>query len=391
MTAQSSKCLIKNAIIIVIDTCKHESRVLRQIRSLTEHHVVEHVTIIAKWEPGLEENKALSPQHLLHRVRLRSLRLPRTMPWQLIKFLEWNWKLIRIGQKSQPGLIIAHSFGALLSGFLLKLMTGGCLLYDAHELETERNGIRTNLRKKAEKFLERNFLRWTDGVVVVGDAIADWYHVEYQIPRPAVIRNIPIASPKITTRTRLFHEKFKIPDPHLVFLYQGGFFKGRRIAQFLRIFSSMDRDRHLVLMGFGELQADIQAAANKYQNIHYYPGVSPDDLLRHTAAADIGLVGVENVCLSYYYSLPNKLFEYALARLPVIAPAYPEMRQLIEDNGLGWAVDDDDEAWRQAICAITPSKITLARARIEKSLANMDGVKEQQKLVRFCQELLDPA
>ena len=122
----------------------------------------------------------------------------------------------------------------------------------------------------------------------------------------------------VPKKTAILRSELGIPDGDLVFLYQGGLFRARRIEQLLRVFSRAAKDRHVVFMGYGELERMVRSAAATNYNIHFRPAVSPHEVLA-LAGADVGLVGVENVCLSYYYSLPNKFFEESLlAGVPVL-------------------------------------------------------------------------
>ena len=39
--------------------------------------------------------------------------------------------------------------------------------------------------------------------------------------------------------------------------------------------------------------------------------------------------------MNYHYALPNKLFDYIQARVPVVVADLPEMRKVVEDYGVG--------------------------------------------------------
>src|SRR5204862_484616 len=181
-----------------------------------------------------------------------------------------------------------------------------------HELETE-TANNCGLRRLLSRRLERSLIRSCDSVVCVSDSIADWYAREYAISRPAVVRNIPDTRFHQAGEAQNLRRRLHIPDGTLLFIYQGGLFRGRRVEQLIRVFESARQDRHLVFMGYGDLEELVKAAAARCGNIHFHPPVPPQEVLKHTAGADVGLIGVENVCLSYYYSLPNKLFEYLAA------------------------------------------------------------------------------
>lgn len=352
---------------IFLTTAKQESRFLREAASLLKAGLCSEVQLAAKWEPGLAENEELAPGVEVHRIRLKTLDFPKSFCWQLLKHAEWKARIVRHACKVRPNLLVAHSLAALPTAVACKRKTGAPLIYDAHELETERNGLR-GFRQKADRWIERRLIRECDGVAVVSDSIADWYARSYQIARPEVVRNIPAVQARHPAENSdVWRKRFSIPAGHFVFIYQGGLFKGRRIEQLLRVFAVAQPDRHIVFMGYGEMQAEVEAAAKKYANIHYAPAVKPDEVLQHTAGADVGLVGVANVCLSYYYSLPNKLFEFLLAGIPALMPNYPEMVQAVNGSGCGWTVGESDAEWLDAINRLDWSAVkegkTLAAAK----------------------------
>jgi glycosyltransferase involved in cell wall biosynthesis len=65
------------------------------------------------------------------------------------------------------------------------------------------------------------------------------------------------------------------------------------------------------------------------------PSVPVRELPEWTASADIGLCLVEALGESYRLSLPNKLFEYLAAGLPVIASDLPEIARVLQDSRAG--------------------------------------------------------
>ena len=67
-----------------------------------------------------------------------------------------------------------------------------------------------------------------------------------------------------------------------------------------------------------------------------------------TRGADLGLIPVPDLGLSYRYLLPNKLFEYLQAGLPVLASPLPELEAVVEARGLGRCVSPQEE---QALAA----------------------------------------
>jgi len=88
-------------------------------------------------------------------------------------------------------------------------------------------------------------------------------------------------------------------------------------------------------MGYGVLEELIQSTSKNYKNIYFHKAVSPDVILDFTCSADFGISTIEDTCLSYRYCLPNKIFEYLMAEIPVIVSNLYEMKRLVEDNGVG--------------------------------------------------------
>lgn len=350
--------------------------------------LVDEVVVAAKWEPGLLVHDKLSPNVRVVRIKMHSLELPKRRPYQVIKYLEWRRALLALAAEIKPKIVVAHSLGPLAACVSVKRRLGARLLYDAHELETERNGL-GGVAKILDKWVERRLIRHCDAVTVVCDSIADWYERRYHRGRPVVVRNVPeVKGGRPDPNPHLWRGRFGIPADHLIFIYQGGLFRGRRIEQLLRVFAQAKPNRHIVFMGYGEMRMEVENAAIQFPNIHYLPAVKPDEVLRHTAGADVGLVGVENICLSYYYSLPNKLFEFLLAGLPSLMPNFPEMVRLTAGSGCGWVVTEDDAAWLEAVNALTPEQIAAGKAAARKAGAELSWQREAARFNDVCRKLI---
>jgi glycosyltransferase involved in cell wall biosynthesis len=96
----------------------------------------------------------------------------------------------------------------------------------------------------------------------------------------------------------------------------------------------------VVFMGYGELKQVIELTALNHKNIYFYPAVLPEVVLEYTASADLGVSLIENTCLSYYYCMPNKLFEYAMAGLPVVVSNMKDMSELVSKYEMGEVISD---------------------------------------------------
>lgn len=364
----------------------HESRFLKQAHSIAET-LGNNVVLAAKWAAGLDEKTVLDPRITIWRVRIRTLTLPRFVIFQLVKAIEWCLHIVRYARRNRPARIHCHSLASLPVGVVAKRFTGAKLIFDAHELETERVGLH-GARQWLDRRIERHLIRHCDAVICVSDAIADWYAERYGIARPTVVRNIPdIRTQEDLAGSQVLRVRLGLAADDLLFIYVGGLSHGRRIEQYLRVFARASSNRHLVFMGYGELEDKIREAAAQYPNIHFHPAVAPHEVLRYTASADVGLVGVENVCLSYYYALPNKIFEYLLAGLPAVAGKWPELERVVSGYDCGWLHDEDDDALLRVVEEIDREAIEKRRAGVEEARQAFSWENEENALVQLYRDL----
>jgi glycosyltransferase involved in cell wall biosynthesis len=134
-------------------------------------------------------------------------------------------------------------------------------------------------------------------------------------------------------------------DLHLI-LYSGGITFNRGLEKVIESLMYLP-DCYLVLMGYGieRYKISLQALARKIgveSRFSFFGPVPSEEVTTYAACADIGIAPIKNACLSYYYCSPNKLFEYILAGLPVIASNFPEMRKVIDKYDIGYTFDPED-------------------------------------------------
>ena len=84
------------------------------------------------------------------------------------------------------------------------------------------------------------------------------------------------------------------------------------------------------------------SAAGIASRFHVVPPVPPDQVVQTAHAADVGMTAFRDTGLSTRSTLPNKLFEYLAAGLPVVASQFPPMAQIVENYDVGVTCDPDD-------------------------------------------------
>jgi len=386
----SSKIDKKNSLHISLTEFRNESRVLKEASSLVHNCVVDTVYIAALHAPGLSEDQDYGSHIHVHRFMLLTREYGKNLFIQIVKYLEYCLRVFLSYRKNRIQFVNVHSLGLLPLGWLLKVVHGAYLIYDAHELETETNGS-GGIRKKLGKWLERWFIKYVDLTIVVSESIADWYETEYVIKRPTVVLNAP--NRREFSRRNYLREQLSIGEDQRIFLYQGGLTKGRGVSLILDAFKvRKDTGVVVVFMGYGPLESDIRQASHERSNTYFIPAVLPDVVLDYTASADIGIHLIQNTCLNHDYCMPNKLFEYAMAGLPVIVSNMKEMREFVVSNQMGIVVESDTiESVNQAINRLLSMDFTKLKRNAKKAALAHSWEYQEDKMLVVYKKLLDSA
>lgn len=326
---------MKTVTSIVLNPYVNDSRVIKETKSLRQAGYDVNVVALHDGRAGLAEYEILDGIPV-HRIRLVSKSWSKWTPVQLLKYVEF---CVRAIYEIKSDIIHCNDLNALPMGYILKWMSHHKkIIYDAHELESEVDGQSAVVRCVL-RLLEGILIKKSDIVFTVSDGIANWYKNVYQIEKPCVVINAPRW--QIIERQNVFQEEEPRLSGKKIFLYQGGLCSGRGIEYMLDAFARRDDDKAvLMLMGYGPMEDQVKKAAQMHGNIFYHEAVSPQELWMYTASADYGMIITENTCLSYYYSLPNKLFEYVMAGLPVILNDLYECSALNNKYSFGVSIKD---------------------------------------------------
>lgn len=317
----------------------HESRVFKISETLIQSKLFDEIFLVGLQELSLSEHETLEPDIFIHRMLLWTRKLPKNLVFQPIKYIEFSLKVYLKYRNRNIGVVNIHHLSLLPLGFILKHLLKAKLIYDTHELETETQGLR-GLKKMLAKILEKLLIRKCDKIFVVNESIAKFYAQMYSIDKPVAIMNVPhYVETKNSSKLRDF---FRLKNSTVIFLYQGALSKNRGIELMIESFKGLyAEDCVLIFMGNGQLSETIRETNKTHENILYHPAVPVKELLNYTSSADYGINGLvdKNSCLSYYYSLPNKLFEYLMAELPIIVPNVPEMSNIVNRHRVGYIIE----------------------------------------------------
>jgi glycosyltransferase involved in cell wall biosynthesis len=114
------------------------------------------------------------------------------------------------------------------------------------------------------------------------------------------------------------------------------------------------------------------------------------EVVSFISEADVSVMPIRDVCLSYRYCLPNKLFESAHAAVPVVASALPDMAAFIAEYSIGTVVDGEDPAaWAEAIRDVYLQRASFyTRERIDRIRRESSAENEVAKVSALYRRVL---
>lgn len=262
----------------------------------------------------------------------------------LLFYLNFSALLFSNLLKSNASIFFAEDIYTLPFVCIAAKLKRAKVFYDSRELFGFLAGLTG--KKTIQKLLaaiEKYFIKMSDLVIVTGDMDGEFLKKQYGISNLLTIRNLPFYIENITAVN--LHKKYNIDDSKKILLYQGVILHGRGLEH---IFNALQSTSEFVLLiiGDGEHKTYYENLAKEMgiQSKAIFAGrINQEELLNYSAGADIGLSLIENISVSYYYALPNKLFEYIMAGLPVAVSRLPQMEKVVNDYDVGVCVNLEKE------------------------------------------------
>lgn len=365
-----------------------DARILKEINSIASAYSEMKVSGIGvanhnEFHKVKEDKKMVI---YLIALKSRSWRFVPTVVKHSCSLIELTSKMLFKALSLRPQVVHCNDTLVLPLGVIIKLFTGAKLIYDAHELESNRNGLSKTLGRMT-LFVEKLLWRFIDKLIVVSPSISVWYQENIGKKQTEIIMNSPVMNESVIQDDKAYlRKKFNIPDSSKIFLYIGILGEGRGIDLITEAFKKNDLSSHLIFLGYGELKDKLVDLSKEYQNIHVHDAVPHNEVVSIAKSADVGLCFIQNVSLSDYYCLPNKLFEYAFAELPVLASNFPDISMVVEKYNLGKCSDLDSESIYNAIKEF---EIMLELPKISVSdLYDLSWSAQEEKLVGMYEDVI---
>jgi glycosyltransferase involved in cell wall biosynthesis len=254
----------------------------------------------------------------------------------------FNLRLFFLLLFNKADLLYSNDLDTLLPNYLVSKLKGIPLIYDSHELFCEVPELQNErFKKRIWEKLESAIVPKLRYCITVNQSIADYFFKKYST-RFSVVRNIPapINTEKIKTKTEL-----KLPTDKRIVIFQGSGINIQRGAEEL-VESMRYLDKvHLLIIGGGDVFPHLKElikTSGLGSKITIIDKLPKEELIHYTKNSDLGLSIDKDTNLNYRYSLPNKLFDYIQAGIPVLASRLPEIERIISAYEVGDFIDSHD-------------------------------------------------
>ncbi|MEC7697464.1 MAG: glycosyltransferase, partial [Candidatus Thermoplasmatota archaeon] len=211
-------------------------------------------------------------------------------------------------------------------------------IYDAHE---DYSGMISDLAwplPTVATLLERYVVSKSDGIITVSPSIMKRL-VSYGAKRRLMIFNSRTTEHfSSNVSPHEFRKELGIDSSKLVLLYIGSLGPGRSVMEAIDAVNSGDKN-HLILGGHGMWATKVSEAIRDSKNVTFLGTVPSDNLPKYFSIADV-ILGMRDPGIpDHAISLPNKFFEAAAAKKPIVASSGTFVGELVLKHKLGKLAD----------------------------------------------------
>lgn len=238
---------------------------------------------------------------------------------------------------SQFDIVIASDLYSLPAAS--KMANGkSVLIYDSREIYSKLGSLTNKpLRQLFISFIERKYISQCDLVYTTGKLDSDYMKQNISAKQNYIeLYNFPPFREYI--KSKKIHNRFELPDSARILIYQGVLHKGRGIEEAISAMPFLPSDYVLCIVGEGPEYHRYQELVKSMKlelRVLFTGYVDYSELHEYTCSADLGLCLFQPISKSYELALPNKLFEYAMAGLPIIATNLAPLSEVVNKFKIG--------------------------------------------------------
>ena len=257
-------------------------------------------------------------------------------------YAEYNIRLFFFLLFHKCDLLLANDLDTALPNYFVSRLKGLKMIYDSHEYFTETPELVNRPKvQRIWKRIEGFVIPKLDEMITVCDSIAELFEQKYGV-KCHVIRNIPSrkALPEKGDKKAL-----GLPDDKHILVLQGSGINIQRGAEELVQAMQYLEDCFLMVIGGGDVLPILKQMVEKLNisdRVCFLPRMPYAQMMAYTQNAEFGFCLDKDTNLNYRFSLPNKLFDFIQAGVPIIASHLTEIEKIIRKYDIGMFIENHE-------------------------------------------------
>lgn len=229
----------------------------------------------------------------------------------------------------------ANDLDTLFANWLISRIRKKEIIYDSHEYFTGVPEIQHRpLVKKTWEKIEKLIFPKLKNVFTVNQSIADIYKNKYNV-EVKVLRNLPFKNIIEKTQTK---QSLKLPLNKSIIILQGAGINIDRGAEELLEAIAISDNLFLCIVGSGDVIEILKkrSCSEDLRNKVLFTGkLNYSDMMQYTMNSTVGVSLDKDTNINYRLSLPNKIFDYVKADIPVVCSNLIEVAAIVNQFQIG--------------------------------------------------------
>src|SRR5688572_12831175 len=188
-------------------------------------------------------------------------------------------------------------------------------------------------------------------------------------------------------------EELGLPaDKKIILLQGGGINIERGVEEAVQAMQYVEGALFLII-GSGDIIGALKKMVQDLrleEKVRFIPRLPFAELAQYTRLADIGLSIDKDTNLNYKYSLPNKLFDYIHAEIPVLSSPLTEIKKIYDEFTIGEMITSHDPrhiAEKMTLMLNSPEKQQSWRENCKLAALKYNWENEKQELIKVFAQL----
>lgn len=238
----------------------------------------------------------------------------------------WNFFFLLF---NKVDILHSNDLDTLFPNFLISKLKGVPLVYDSHEYFT---GVPEIKKKPFVRFvwgsIEKYVFPKLKYVYTVNQSIANVYEDLYKV-KVGVVRNVSLLNQEF-----LSLQRDSLPEKNTI-VYQGMLNMDRGLEEMILAMQYIDNVQ-LIIIGGGDVENELHQlvkANNLESKVTFTGKLQYKEMMAITKTATFGISVEKPTNENYIFCLPNKVFDYLHAGIPILTS------KLVEIENVVWKYD----------------------------------------------------